>query len=302
MQRSLHKTCPGNHVHEVLKGKVYSEQFKKVVYRTKLAQEYPWELCRTMAKDIQDLWQSPLSHLEPSFDLKSSDSQDIPWKIHRQQKTALNALSAGYQLKRGALKPLIDVETDPGVAVQWALQIPHPFSVSEPPSADLQKAIDQVSRDPQKVNRDRELLLAEWSSKAAACLQESDQLLRRITDPYMRRLLRGVEDSQPAKLGSTSNIVLYQAFALAVGSPDVTLAADLVSGFPIVGNILPSNRWPAYDKEQTIVSLQELHQRAWAIRHKIVQRVKGIPVSENLIKIWEATMEDVQEGSSLGPF
>ena len=307
MQRSLHKTCPGNHVHEVLKGKVYSEQFKKVVYRTKLAQEYPWELCRTMAKDIQDLWQSPLSHLEPSFDLKSSDSrkrpvgQDIPWKIHRQQKTALNALSAGYQLKRGALKPLIDVETDPGVAVQWALQIPHPFSVSEPLSADLQKAIDQVSRDPQKVNRDRELLLAEWSSKAAACLQESDQLLRRITDPYMRRLLRGGEDSQPAKLGSPSNIALYQAFALAVGSPDVTLAADLVSGFPM-GNILPSNRWPAYDKEQTIVSLQELHQRAWAIRHKIVQRVKGIPVSENLIKIWEATMEDVQEGSSLGPF
>ena len=56
-----------------------------------------------------------------------------------------------------------------------------------------------------------------------------------------------------------------------------------------------------YDKEQTIVSLQELHQRAWAIRHKIVQRVKGIPVSENLIKIWEATMEDVHEGS-LGPF
>ena len=165
MQRSLHKTCPGNHVHEVLKGKVYSEQFKKVVYRTKLAQEYPWKLCQTMAKDIQDLWRSPLSHLEPSFDLQSSESrkrpvgQDIPWKLHRQRETALKALAAGYQLKRGALKPLIDVETDPGVAVQWALQIPHPFSVSEPLSADLQKAIDQVSRDPQKVNRDRELLL-----------------------------------------------------------------------------------------------------------------------------------------------
>ena len=308
MQRSLHKTCPGNHVHEVLKGKVYSEQFKKVVYRTKLAQEYPWKLCQTMAKDIQDLWRSPLSHLEPSFDLQSSESrkrpvgQDIPWKLHRQRETALKALAAGYQLKRGALKPLIDVETDPGVAVQWALQIPHPFSVSEPLSADLQKAIDQVSRDPQKVNRDRELLLAEWSAKAAACLQESDQLLRRITDPHMRRLLRGVADDQPAKLGATSNIVLYQAFALEVSSPDITLAADLLSGFPIVGAILPSNRWPAYEKEQTIVSLQELHQRAWAIRHKIVQRVKGIPVSENLVKIWEATMEDVHEGSSLGPF
>eukprot|EP00434_Breviolum_minutum_P042196 symbB.v1.2.037543.t1/scaffold5571.1/size28630/6 len=194
MQRSLHKTCPGNHVHEVLKGKVYSEQFKKVVYRTKLAQEYPWELCRTMAKDIQDLWQSPLSHLEPSFDLKSSDSQDIPWKIHRQQKTALNALSAGYQLKRGALKPLIDVETDPGVAVQWALQIPHPFSVSEPLSADLQKAIDQAADDLESHDRETkdesnvESLSQEKKSETlAAVTAENEDEAERLRIPERKR-------------------------------------------------------------------------------------------------------------------
>ena len=72
--------------------------------------------------------------------------------------------------------------------------------------------------------------------------------------------------------------------------------------FPIVGKILPSRRWPPYEKEQSNVSLEELHKRAWAIRKKIVQRVKGVPVSDNLVKIWDATLEDVSEGSSLGPF
>ena len=308
MQRSLQRSCPGNHVHIVLKGKVYSEQFKKVVFRTKLAQEYPWDLCGSMAADIEALWRRPFDHLAQSFALMSLDQrkravgQEISWKVHRQRSTALKALASGYQLKRGALKPLIDLETEPGVAISWALQIPHPFSVSEPLDPTLQDAIDRVSKDPDQVNRDRRRLLTEWSSKAAACLQESDQLLRAVPDGSLRRLLRGVPDDHPAKMGSTCNVVLYQAFAQAVSSPDVSLAADLLSGFPIVGKILPSRRWPPYEKEQSIVSLEELHKRAWAIRQKIVQRVKGVPVSDNLVKIWEATIEDVSEGSSLGPF
>ena len=40
LQAGLARKCPGNHVHEVLKGKVWSDQFGKVVFRTKLAQVY----------------------------------------------------------------------------------------------------------------------------------------------------------------------------------------------------------------------------------------------------------------------
>jgi len=50
------------------------------------------------------------------------------------------------------------------------------------------------------------------------------------------------------------------------------------------------------------VSLTELKAKAWDIRKKIISRVQGVPASENLIKIWEATIEDVSEGSSVGPF
>ena len=35
--------------------------------------------------------------------------------------TALAAVAAGYQLKRGALKPLLEIETSPGQAIQWLL-------------------------------------------------------------------------------------------------------------------------------------------------------------------------------------
>ena len=43
----LHRRCPGHHAHEILQGQVYSEFFGKVVYRTKLAQEYPHLLKNT---------------------------------------------------------------------------------------------------------------------------------------------------------------------------------------------------------------------------------------------------------------
>ena len=80
------------------------------------------------------------------------------------------------------------------------------------------------------------------------------------------------------------------------------LSDFLYSGFPIVGPIAQSKRWPPYPKDQVVVPLEELKEKAWAIRKKIISRVQGVPVSENLVKIWEATMEDVEEGSSVGPF
>ena len=269
--------CPGNHKHEILKA--ISE---RVVYRAKLAQVYPWDLCGRMATDIAAIWKQPFAHVALSFELQSFDKrkravgQAIPWKQHRQQRTALAATAAGYQLKRGALKPLIDLETDPGEAIRWALQIPHPFSVAEPLEQALVDAIDAVAFRSEETVRRRQCLLQEWAIKAQACLDQSDQILQQIPDRALRLLLRGVPDDQSAKLGSTCNFVLYQAFAQSAQSPDMVLASDLLRGFPIVGEISPSKRWPPYDKEQTIVSLEELHKRA--------------------------TLEDVHEGSSLGPF
>ena len=117
LQAGLARKCPGNHVHEVLKGKVWSDQFGKVVFRTKLAQVYPHAMCSQMAFDIEALWSRPLEHFAPSFSLASNEDrkrpigQKIVWKEHKQHNTALAAVASGYQLKRGALKPLLEIET-----------------------------------------------------------------------------------------------------------------------------------------------------------------------------------------------
>ena len=61
-----------------------------------------------------------------------------------------------------------------------------------------------------------------------------------------------------------------------------------------------SRRWPDYVKPQKVCSVADALARAWDLRKKIVARVKAVPISENLQKIWEATIEDCQEGSSVG--
>ena len=308
LQAGLARKCPGNHVHEVLKGKVWSDQFGKVVFRTKLAQVYPHAMCSQMAFDIEALWSRPLEHFAPSFSLASNEDrkrpigQQIVWKEHKQHNTALAAVASGYQLKRGALKPLLEIETSPGQAIQWLLDISHPFSVADPLHPSLQQAINAVASSAEGVLNNRQKLLSQWGSRAAVLLFDSDRLLVQIKDPFLRRLLRGVPDGAPPKMGTTCNVLLYKELSQAVQSQDQELPTLLLEGFPIVGPIARSHRWPSYQKDQTIVSLTELKAKAWDIRKKIISRIQGVPVSENLIKIWEATIEDVSEGSSVGPF
>ena len=69
-----------------------------------------------------------------------------------------------------------------------------------------------------------------------------------------------------------------------------------------MGVIPRSGRWPDYDKPQKVVPVEDALCRAWALRKKIVQRVTSVAVTENLKKIWEATMEDCAEGSCVGPW
>ena len=103
----------------------------------------------------------------------------------------------------------------------------------------------------------------------------------------------------PARLLLPHRPVLRDARSPSV---DAFMPDLLLHGFPIVGPIARSRRWPPYDKEVPVVSVQEALDRAWAMRSKIVNRVRSVPASENLTKIWEATLEDVSEGSTLGPF
>lgn len=208
----VHKSCPGNHRHIVLKGKVFSKLFNRVVFRTKLAQEYPVALCEAMAQAIVSIVKAPLQHFQPSFELLSAEKRKRPLgqamkdPQHRQARSAALAVSAGYQLKRGALKPLLDVETHPGEAIHWALSIPHPFTAEDPLPRDVQNAFGQFTGPTSAILDRRARLLQWWGCQAQALLPKTDQVLRAISDPYLRFLLRGVPDHEPARLGVTCHV------------------------------------------------------------------------------------------------
>ena len=138
---------------------MFSEQFGRVVFRTKLAQVYPVDMCVAIAETVAQFIVHPLAHLAPSFalqnpkgDRKRPLGQTIAWSEHRQKNSALAAVASGYQLKRGAMKPLVDVECEPGQAIHWVMNVSHPFSVSEALPDMLATAIGEVAQSAQEVN------------------------------------------------------------------------------------------------------------------------------------------------------
>eukprot|EP00435_Cladocopium_sp_Y103_P034728 s2383_g9.t1 len=301
--------CPGDHQHEVLTGKLFDPSTGRWVYKTKAAQVYPWSLCASMAAAIFSMWRDPFGHLQASFrlttpgaDRKRALGSSKPWKGHRQAGTALKAQAAGYQLKRGAAKPLLEVEMEPGQAIQAALQIVHPFSMAVQLDVAEERALLSLSRPADVIVAEREQLLHFWHQRALALLPVSVQMIQQQPDPALRRLLLGDCDAQQPVLGQVCHIALYAEMLQACNSVDQQLPQLLLNGFPIVGEIQRTNRWPAYDKVQKDIPVQEALRRAWVIRKKIIQRVASVPVTDNLKKIWEASLEDVHEGSCLGPF
>ena len=133
-------------------------------------------------------------------------------------------------------------------------------------------------------------------------LPATDRELRSIADPCLRRLLRGVPDYVDLQLGSCTHVTLYDELFAAAKCPDPVLLQGIRKGFPIVGEIQRSGRWPPFTKNQNPVSVQDALDQAWEFRSKIFRRCNSVPVSENLRSLWKATMEDVMEGSTVGPF
>ena len=303
----LARRCQGGHSHELLKGKVWSEFFQAFVFRTKLAQVYPHALCSQFAHLLFQVWPALGEQFNASFRLVSEKrkrpvGQPLRWRDHRQALTALKAEAAGYQLKRGARKPLLHIETEPGTAIQWSLELVHPLCTEVELDPSLRQCITELAQDPARVVRSRLQALQFWETRADELLPQTDSLLASLEDPYLRRLLRGGPDDQPCQLGSCCHIVLYYEMLAACNSVDRFLPDLLFQGFPIVGPIARSLRWPPFEKDQKVVSVQTALDRAWELRQKIVNRVQHVPCSENLSKIWEATLEDVREGSTVGPF
>ena len=123
--------------------------------------------------------------------------------------------------------------------------------------------------------------------------------LKEEPDPHLRHLLRGVPDDAPPQLGRMCHIKLYEEMLQAARCKDTSLVGRLRSGFPIVGRVEESQRWPPFVKPQGPVPIQEALRRAWEFKKKIFQRCAAVPVNDNLRAIWKSTIEDVEEGYSV---
>lgn len=164
----------------------------------------------------------------------------------------------------------------------------HPFTVETPLPDPAHQALQNLARPASVIVQERYQLLTYWEHRARALLSWSVALIHQQPDPA-------------PVLGQVCHVELYAEMLSACKSVDKDLPVFL-HGFPIVGTIAPTGRWPPYTKPQKALPVQDALKRAWALRRKIISRAHGVPVSDNLRKNWEASIEDVTEGSCLGPF
>ena len=146
------RRCQGGHKYVALGDKVQHE-FGCWVFATKLAQVYPRSLCVAIASPEKEIVLYPGSQFLISFQLalvapekerKRPLGQNVKWTFHRHQAAAQLVQAAGYQLKKGAAKPLLEIECEPGQAIEWAIKALHPFTVPAQRSDEVREARSQV--------------------------------------------------------------------------------------------------------------------------------------------------------------
>ena len=217
--------------------------------------------------------------------------------------TAEKAVAAGYQLKRSALPPFV-----PSGDGSWtsspsgSIELDHPFSVPPALEPDLQEALSMIVHQHDRLLAARQAALTWWEARASSLLSESDRELRQIPDPWLRQLLRGVKDEEPPALGATTHIALWREMLREARCIDRFLLEEMLFGFPIVGKITRSFRWTPLEAQPVPLEVEDLVTRAWEFTEKVLKNVRRSEVTENTQKIWDATMEDVHEGVTAGPF
>ena len=320
----LRRSCPGvsaSHRHVELKGKVWDNVKKKKVWRTKLAQVYPVDLCELWAQllEIQDTidpsveaalqrWAPSLALVTAPGDRKRAVGSPTKVSEHRQFQTGKKAVAAGYQLKKGVVPPLYLEEPEPGQAIELAVRALHPFSVPLDLPEALERNLERVCQEPEGVLWERLHALIYWHERAVALLPASVEEIQAVPDARMRRLLLGCSDDETPQLGKVTHVALWREMLKACGCKDNQLVEQMLTGFNIVGVITPSGRWgrlPAHKREKFSkrrVKVAVLSKRAWAHRKKVLGHIQKAKITEFTKEIMVSSMEDVEEGSAIGPF
>eukprot|EP00971_Amphidinium_carterae_P345185 6486004-Amphidinium_carterae.1 len=133
---------------------------------------------------------------------------------------------------------------------------------------------------PDLLRQQRSDAFAFWQERATALREQSLAELRALDDVYLRNLyIRGDQ------LGQFLHIALWREMADAAAVVDKSYVAAMLNGLPIIGCIDKSCRWPPLSHTAPAVSEGD--------------RKKG--VTEYSAELWKAALQDVEEGSCIGP-
>eukprot|EP00971_Amphidinium_carterae_P320733 6374884-Amphidinium_carterae.1 len=89
--------------------------------------------------------------------------------------------------------------------------------------------------------------------------------------------------------------------AAAAAVADKHYVTAMLRGLPIIGCIDKSGRWPLLSHADPVVPESELHRRAWELRRRVLASVAKKGVTEHSAELWQAALQDVEDGSCVGP-
>ena len=309
--QALGRTCPGCLFHLKLKGQVWDPETQQMQWRTKLAQVYPEVLCQEWAElaMIQRARDVGFGYMARSFMLTTPAAErKRPVGTPSRYKApatdwSANAVKAGYQTKKGRVEPLLPVELEPGQATWVAVALIHPFTKHAKLDYHEERIYEALERDVKDVKAQRQERNNFWGKQAEALRGQTATELNNIKDVYIRRLLCGGRDKLKGheELGTFFHIALWRAMAAECQSVDAKYLDELMEGLPIVGLISASNRWPSHP-HQPRCSMQSFQTRAWATRTRLERRMKTRGTNKNSKVMWDNTLQDVEDGFTLGPF
>ena len=314
------------HRHITLKGRTYDPVRRKWIFRTKLAQVYPLQLCVAYVKVAKLIMQFEVEEYEfeaqtmpggdgsqfaesfgmvtPAAERKRPLHSPVVWDLHRQHHTGSHAISAGYQLKRNVVPKIFDRELEPGEAIKVALGTDHPFAKDEPLDPDMEAGLKFVEQEDRGVYAHRERMFTFWEARAEALRIPGVKDALQIEDKWLRALYLG-NDPDPNKVdrpaGSFTNFLLWREIATHAQAGDLGYIDQVRQGIPIIGPIARSGRWVPREREE-FLSEAELCERAWEIKNKIIEKVEKRGVQPLSKWLWEDMENDLKDGSAIGPF
>ena len=320
-------TCPGpplHRSHQQLRGSLKDPRSGVRCTSSSIAARYPPSLCSRYARlahlsicgrcrptqpCLPPACLDSIDQFRPVFDIKHSDKrkrplgQAIERPVSRQRRSGALAIDAGYQLKRTAIDPILNVELEPGATVAMALDAPHPFFRSPCLHPSVDRICQALHDDLDAVVQKRWARLQFWYQRALDLKDASIAEIRAVPDRHLRNLLFLNVDKPDSDrdLGDFVHFALWREMARAAGSGDCGYVDEFKQGFDIVGEVARSFVWDS-KVDAASISVSELDSRAWEIRAMIDRRVLHRRGGEHGSVAMADSIKDVDSGFSLGPF